>query len=305
MPNISFTFKGLMAPVFTPFTTDGTLKLDMVPSYANYLAEYGINGVLVNGTTGEGTSMNLQERKSVAEAWSRTVKFTNQHMMVQVGGTNLPDVMELAKHAESIKANSILCLPELYFKPTTSQELVDYLKQVAQAAPNTPLLYYHIPSYTNVNIHMGQFLESVKNEIPSLVGIKFTSTDLVEGTQALHVNNNQYAVFLGCDQLISAGCSLGLECFIATSINVFPKLVKELIDANNSAELITAKKKQETLTDTINIVSKYGNWIPTMKYAMQVISMLQVGPPRNPLKQLSDKSMKWMKEDLSKLKDLN
>lgn len=49
---------------------------------------------------------------------------------------------------------------------------------------------------------MGQFLESVKNEIPSLVGIKFTSTDLVEGTQALHINNNQYAVFLGCDQVI-------------------------------------------------------------------------------------------------------
>ncbi|XP_047350899.1 N-acetylneuraminate lyase-like [Vespa velutina] len=305
MMNVPFTFRGLMAPVFTPFSSNGELKLDIVPSYANYLAEYGIKGILVNGTSGEGTSMNLQERKSVAEAWSQTVKFTNQHLMVQIGGACLPDVIELAKHAESIKANSILCLPELYFKPNTLQELIDYLKTIAQAAPNTPLLYYHIPSYTNVNIHMGQFLESVRDEIPTFVGIKFTSTDLVEGSQALHINNNQYVIFLGCDQLISAGCALGINCFIATSINVFPKLVKELIDANNSAELLLAKKKQEALTEAVNIVSKYGNWVQTMKHAMKVISMLQVGPPRNPLKQLPAKSLKWMEEDLKNLKYIN
>lgn len=56
-----------------------------------------------------------------------------------------------AKHAENIKADSILCLPELYFSPSTSDQLKDYLKLVSSAAPNTPLLYYHIPSLTNVN----------------------------------------------------------------------------------------------------------------------------------------------------------
>lgn len=39
-----------------------------------------------------------------------------------------------------------------------------------------------------------------------------------------------------------------------------------------------------------------------MKYAMEVISMLKVGTPREPLKQLPGKSMSWMEEDLKKLK---
>lgn len=71
--------------------------------------------------------------------------------MVQIGGCPLPDVLALAKHAQQIGVDSMLCLPELYFKPTTSEELINYLKQVAGAAPNIPLLYYHIPAFSNVN----------------------------------------------------------------------------------------------------------------------------------------------------------
>lgn len=56
-----------------------------------------------------------------------------------------------ARHAESQRVDSLLCLPDLYYKPKNAQQLVDYLKLIGEAAPNTPLLYYHIPSFTNVN----------------------------------------------------------------------------------------------------------------------------------------------------------
>lgn len=49
----------------------------------------------VNGTSGEGMSMSVKERKLVAEAWVKAVKITKQHLMVQVGGAPLPDVLEL------------------------------------------------------------------------------------------------------------------------------------------------------------------------------------------------------------------
>lgn len=46
-------------------------------------------------------------------------------------------------------------------------------------------------------VHMGQFLEMVGDSIPSFVGIKFTSTNLEEGAQAVRANSRQFAVFLG------------------------------------------------------------------------------------------------------------
>lgn len=49
---------------------------------------------------------------------------------------------------------------------------------------------------------MAQFLESVgEEEIPTFVGIKFTSSSLDEGAQAFHVTNDKFAVFLGNDQV--------------------------------------------------------------------------------------------------------
>lgn len=49
----------------------------------------------MNGTSGEGMSMSVQERKAVTEAWVKAVETTKQHLMVQVGGAPLPDVIEL------------------------------------------------------------------------------------------------------------------------------------------------------------------------------------------------------------------
>uniref|UniRef100_A0A336MUX9 N-acetylneuraminate lyase n=1 Tax=Culicoides sonorensis TaxID=179676 RepID=A0A336MUX9_CULSO len=156
-----FTFKGFMAPVFTPFDSNGAVNLNIIPQYADYLKQKGIEAVLVNGTTGEGMSMSVEERKSVAEKWFVETRRLNITMMVQIGGTTSADVFELvciffvicvlkAKHAEQLGVEAVLVLPQLYMKPKTEDELVDYLTDVSSHCKNTPLFYYHIPKYTNV-----------------------------------------------------------------------------------------------------------------------------------------------------------
>lgn len=49
---------------------------------------------------------------------------------------------------------------------------------------------------------MGEFLNSIGDELPTFVGIKFTSANLQEGLQALHANNKKYIIFLGNDQVL-------------------------------------------------------------------------------------------------------
>ncbi|XP_074103847.1 N-acetylneuraminate lyase [Cotesia typhae] len=302
MPRLPYTFRGFIAPVFTPFNSrNSTLNLSVIPKYAQYLADNGVNGVLVNGTTGEGVSMTVSERKQVAEAWANAVKITKQHLMIQVGGTTFPDVIELAKHAEELKADSILCLPELYFKPNNCKELTEYLRNVGNAALNTPLLYYHIPMLTNVNIHMGQFLEMVGDSIPSFVGIKFTSTNLEEGAQAVRANSRQFAVFLGTNLLISAGSSVGMDSFIPTSINIFPELTIKIFDAFKRNDALKAAEFQNKLSEAVIAISKHGNWVTTMKTAMALLTTIDLGPVRFPNGSLFSESIEVMKKELKLL----
>lgn len=127
-----------------------SLDLDVIPKYADYLKNKGIDAILVNGTTGEGMSMSRQERKLVAEKWFPETRRLNLTMMLQIGGTSSTDVFDLARHAETLGVEGVLVLPQLYKKPQTEEELVEYLGLVASFCPNTPLFYYHIPKYTNV-----------------------------------------------------------------------------------------------------------------------------------------------------------
>ncbi|KAI4466807.1 dihydrodipicolinate synthase [Holotrichia oblita] len=301
---VKFTFKGPLVPAFTPFNNDSTksLNLDIIPKYAQFLAENGLKGVLVNGTTGEGMSQTVQERKILAEKWMEVKKVTNQHMMIQVGGAPLPDVLELAKHAESIGADSILCLPELYFKPTNIEQLTYYLKIVGQAAPNTPLLYYHIPMFTNVNIHMGQFLREVDGKIPTFVGIKCTSEELVEGLEAVNAYNRKFAVFLGADTLMLEAYKRGFDSSIATTFNIFPQLGVKIHEYVFSGRADEAKPLQEKLTKAVAGISKYGSWVQTMKEAMVLFTPFDVGPPRDPIIRLSSAQINNMAENVKILK---
>merc|ERR1711962_1557908 len=152
-----FPFTGMMAPTFTPMHQDWSLNLEVIPAYAKHLNANGVKGIYVNGTSGEGMSLTVSERKAMHEAWMKCQDLVPT-IVLQVGAGCLKDTQELAAHAESLSCSGIAILPCLYDKPVTAQDLVDYCAEVATAAPKTPLLYYHIPFKTGVNILMSEFL---------------------------------------------------------------------------------------------------------------------------------------------------
>lgn len=63
--------RGLIAAPYTAFDSSGNLNLDIIPQYANYLKKIKVSGVFVNGTTGEGTSLTVDERLESAQQWSQ------------------------------------------------------------------------------------------------------------------------------------------------------------------------------------------------------------------------------------------
>lgn len=52
------------------------------------------------------------------------------------------------------------------------------MKEVASAAPNTPLLYYHFADKTGVNFSCVKLIEKAKEVIPTFAGVKFTGWDM-------------------------------------------------------------------------------------------------------------------------------
>ena len=100
---ISKSIEGNIAAPFTPMDEKGEINPSAITYYAQKLKKDGLSGVFICGTTGEGMSMTLGERKRIAEEW---VKFQEGDfkIIVHVGTTSLKQSQELAKHAQQIGA---------------------------------------------------------------------------------------------------------------------------------------------------------------------------------------------------------
>lgn len=269
-----------MAPVFTAYNSDGTVNLDIIDDYAKSLTVRGVKAVLVNGTTGEGMLLNLEERKQVAEKWKQACIGNNITLMIQVGGAPYPDVIELARHAEQLNVDGILCLPELYFKPKTPEALVEYLQHVALHCPNTPFFYYHIPMFTDVNINMPIFLDLAEQSIPNFRGIKYTSGDLEQGTACLKAGR---IIFLGADSILCGALAAGFDSFIMTTLNICPEISAKIIAQMGEGNVDAARDAQRELNARIKQILKKGDWVTAMKKEFNERQDILLGHTRPPL----------------------
>ncbi|XP_041767803.1 N-acetylneuraminate lyase A-like [Anopheles merus] len=278
----SFSFIGLMAPVFTPYTNNNEkVNINAIEPYVELLKANHVNGVLVNGTTGEGMLMTTEERMLVTEAWQRSCKKHGITIMIQIGGAAYPDVVQLAQHASNMDVDAVLCLPELYFKPKSCEQLVTYLKGVAMHCPTTPFFYYHIPMFTDVNLHMPTFLDRAEKEIANFRGIKYTSGDLEQGSSCLKEGRT---IFLGADTILCGAVAAGFDSFIMTTINICPEAALEIIAAMDRGAVADAREKQRLLNARIAEILAHGDWVSAMKKAFRErFPSIEVGTTRPPL----------------------
>lgn len=105
---------------------------------------------MVNGYTGEGMTLSLEERKRLAEEWFRVTRKHQLTLLLNIGGSAVTDVYELAEHADKLGVDGIMVLPDLFYRPFNEEDAFYYFRDVAKYAPSTPILYYHFPSMTNV-----------------------------------------------------------------------------------------------------------------------------------------------------------
>lgn len=289
-------------PVFTSFNDDFTVNLHAIPAYAQYVLQSGYKSILVGGTTGEHMTISVADRKKVIDSWMAAVKPTGIHVQVQVGGAPIADVLELAKYCQSVGVDSILTMPELYFKPKNADELVSYVELVAQAAPKLPLLYYHNPPRSRVEVNASEFVAKATARIPNFKGIKYSPKDLSEAAQVLRVLKDGQEMFVSADTLLAPAALLGVKNFMCISFNLFPKLAQDIIAAVEASDVPKARALQETLSLAIEAHTAEGELVPAIKAGMEIVTGVEVGPPSQVHKPLSPEAKKRIEDKLRALK---
>jgi N-acetylneuraminate lyase len=292
--------KGLVSAPFTPMKEDGSLNLSVIPRYYEMLVANGAAGAFICGSTGEGVSMTSAEKMAVAEAWASCARSNpGFKVMALLGGTNINDCKELARHAKKIGLYGVSFTAPFYFKPADVKQLAECCKAIADEVPDMPFYYYHIPVLTGVDIPMFELLQLVDGYIPNFAGVKYTHEDFMDFLSCMNYKGGKYDMLWGRDENMLSALVLGVQGAVGSTFNYAAPLYSQLISAFDLGDLETARKLQQKSIDMIRLLGKYGG-IATGKAYMKLIG-IDCGEFRLPVKNMNTEQHDEFKRDVEQL----
>jgi N-acetylneuraminate lyase len=292
--------RGLIAAPFTPMYEDGSLNIELIPMYYRFLKHNHIAGAFICGSTGEGVSISLEERKQMAKAWANATNGDETFkVMLFLGGTSISDCKELAKYAKQVGIYAVSFTAPFYFKPADVKALAACCKAIADEVPEIPFYYYHIPILNGYNVPMIDLLKEIDVKIPNFAGIKYTHEDFMDFLLCMKFENGKYDMLWGRDENMLSALAVGAKGAVGSTFNYAAPLYYELIDAFSNNNLMKAQSLQLQSINMISLLGKYGG-IATGKAYMKLVD-LNCGKFRLPVKNMSNEQFESFKRDVEKL----
>ena len=288
---------GLIDAHFTPFYENGEVNYEPIPAYAAMLQKNGMQGVFINGSSGEGYMLTDEERMKLAETWVAAAP-EGFKVIVHVGSCCVKASRKLAEHAQKIGAWGVATMAPPFPKIGRIEELVKYIEEIACGAPNLPFYYYHIPAFNGAFLPMVKLLEAVDGRVPNFAGIKYTFESIYEYNQCRMYKNGKFDMLHGQDETILPSLAMGgAQGGIGGTTNYNGKELAGIIDAWKAGDLELARERQNFSQEVINVICRYRGNIVGGKRIMKLIG-LDLGKNRTPFQNMTDEEEAAMKAEL-------
>lgn len=288
-------FKGLIAAPFTPMDERGGIKYEVIDQLMALYQKNGIVGSFVGGSTGEGVSLTFGEKVKLIEKWG-SLRNDQVKIIFMLGGTSYREMQELALCAKENQIDGISALGPYYFRPASEAALLEYGMRITEVVPEMPFYYYHIPALTGVNLSMPALLKLADGVWPSLAGIKFTSTHIMDYHWCKKYSGGKFDMIWGCDEALLSGLVVGAQSAIGSTYNYAAPLYYQVIAAFEQGKNKLAEELQWKAVQMVNLLMKYGG-TAAGKGFMKIIG-LDCGWFRAPLEGISDDKVAQLKKEL-------
>ena len=287
-------FRGSCVALVTPFAKTG-VDFGKLKELINWHIENETDSILVCGTTGEATTMSLEERKNVIKF---TVKEVNGRVPV-IAGTGSNDTkasIDMSLFAEDTGVDGLLVITP-YYNKTSPKGLIAHFKAINDSV-KTPIILYNVPSRTNMNISPSALLTLSK--LSNIVAIKEASGDFSQIAEMAALCPN-IDIYSGNDDQIVPLLSLGGTGVISVFANIAPKQAHDICKLFFDGKIKESRDMQLKYLDLINKLFIETNPIP-VKTALNLMNF-KCGDLRLPLCEMEDSNLLQLKEAL-KLQNL-
>jgi 4-hydroxy-tetrahydrodipicolinate synthase len=260
---------GVLTAMVTPFDANGRVDEDAAVELMRFLLANGSDGIVIAGTTGEGSTLDDEEKCRLFEL---AVEECGDALVVAGTGSNdTAHTVHLTERATEIGVDAHLVVTPYYNKPN-ARGIVAHFQAVA-AATDRPIIAYNIPSRCVVDIP-NDLLRELGATIPNVQAVKQANSDGLEAIDGLDL-------LAGNDDVLARTMEVGGTGGILVASHLFGNEMKRIVEEPGARQEV-----HESLLDAFEALSVTTNPMP-IKAAMRMAGH-RVGGFRLPMVELSD-----------------
>ena len=224
--------QGLWCATLSPLDKRGAFDAARLANHAQRLFAAGVDGIAPFGTTGEGQSFSVAERRAGLDALL-AAGIAPQRILAATGCAALPDAIELTRHAIAAGCAGALVLPPFFFKDVTDEGIyAAYAGLIDGVGDNRLRLYlYHIPQVSGVGLSVAM-VSRLAAAYPAIVAGVKDSSGSFDNSRALVAALPQLSIFVGHEPHLPALRKLGGAGTICGIANLYPRLMRRLYDSS-------------------------------------------------------------------------
>jgi 4-hydroxy-tetrahydrodipicolinate synthase len=283
----------LLTAMVTPFDERGKVNYEQAKKLAVALINSGSDGVVLAATTGESPTLVREEEvrlftevKSALAGWGTLIAYT--------GSNSTAEAVAATKAAEKVGVDGCLSVVPYYNKPT-QEGIYQHFKTIAEST-SLPIIMYNIPGRVVIKMSLETIVRL--SQIDNIIGVKEASGDMGLVAQTLDSVGDDFLVWSGNDNDTFHIMALGGYGTIGVATHLVGKQIKQMMDYILNSKIAEAAAIHRRLLPLVDVLFIEPNPAP-VKYALNQVGF-NVGKPRLPLVEPSEKSAAIIKETLKK-----
>lgn len=243
-------FEGTGVALVLPMFEDGSIDYEGYKRQVQRMIDGGVKALLVNGTTGEPATVDIEDEFELTKITVEMAKGTGVKVIVGAGSNYTAQAIRKAKFNAEAGADANLVVTP-YYNKTSQRGLIEHYKAVA-AASDLPLIMYNVPGRTGMKISVDTVVELAK--VPNIVAMKDATDDIAYAMEVLtRTKDMDFDLYSGCDDNILPFIAAGGKGVISVLSNLYPRETEMFAQAALKGDLELARKMAYDLND----VSKY------------------------------------------------
>lgn len=270
-------FGAVVTAMVTPFDDAGALDVDGAVTLARWLADHGSDGLVLAGTTGEGSVLSDEEKLSLWEAVAAAVTVP---VLAGTGSNDTAHSVRLTQLAGATGVAGALVVTPYYNRP--SQRGIEQHFTAVASATDLPVVAYDIPVRSGRKIATETML-ALARTLPNIVGVKDASGDMVAAGRLVAGAPDGFELYSGEDGVTLPLLALGAVGVVSVASHWVGRGLGEMVAAFHAGDVATARSANAILLDAVAFQSSVDHPNPLPAKAVLRALGLPAGQCRLPM----------------------